>query len=139
MDKKIDPRKLQFGSRIDKKSQTDVKYYHVKRIMNPNTLELNNGLIIKLLGVDIIEDKKSDAIDFLKQKTKGQKVFIKFDETKYDKHNNLLCYLYLKNKTFINAHLVKSGLVTVDSSSEFKYKSNFKRYLGVQNGKRVDS
>lgn len=139
MDKKIDPRKLQFGSRIDKKSQTDVKYFHVKRIMNPNTLELNNGLIIKLLGVDIIEDKKSDAIDFLKQKTKGQKVFIKFDETKYDKHNNLLCYLYLKNKTFINAHLVKSGLVTVDSSSEFKYKSNFKRYLGVQNGKRVDS
>jgi site-specific DNA-methyltransferase (adenine-specific) len=139
MDKKIDPRKLQFGSRIDKKSQTDVKYYHVKRIMSPNTLELNNGLIIKLLGVDIIEDKKSDAIDFLIQKTKGQKVFIKFDETKYDKYNNLLCYLYLKNKTFINAHLVKSGLVTVDSSSEFKYKSNFKRYLGVQNGKRVDS
>jgi len=139
MDKKIDPRKLQFGSRIDKNSQTDVKYYNVKRIINPNTLELNNGLIIKLLGVDIIEDKTSDAIDFLNQKTKGQKVFIKFDEAKYDKDNNLLCYLYLKNKTFINAHLVKSGLVTVDLSSEFKYKSNFKRYLGLQNGKRVDT
>ena len=34
MDKKIDPRKLQFGSRIDKNSQTDVKYYNVKRIKN---------------------------------------------------------------------------------------------------------
>ncbi|MDY6864133.1 MAG: thermonuclease family protein [Thermodesulfobacteriota bacterium] len=57
---------------------------------------------------------------------------MKFDERKYDKDNNLLCYLYLKNKTFINAHLVKSGLVTVNLSSEFKYKSNFKRYLDLQ-------
>jgi site-specific DNA-methyltransferase (adenine-specific) len=139
IDKTIDPRKRQFGSKIHKDSQNDVEYYHVKRIINPNTLELNNGLIIKLLGVDIVEDNKSDAITFLKQKTKGQKVFLKFDKTKYDKDNNLVCYLYLKNKTFINAHLVKSGLATVDLSTEFKHKSKFKKYLELQNGKRMDS
>ncbi|QSZ27437.1 hypothetical protein ACETAC_00420 [Aceticella autotrophica] len=41
---------------------------------------------------------------------------IKFDTVKYDKDNNLLCYLYLKNKTFINGHLIKSNLVDVDIS-----------------------
>ncbi|HXL58488.1 MAG TPA: hypothetical protein VN958_19635, partial [Chitinophagaceae bacterium] len=43
----------------------------------------------------------------------------------YDSENNLLCYLYLQNKTFINAHLIKSGLVHSDRESDFKYKEKF--------------
>jgi site-specific DNA-methyltransferase (adenine-specific) len=34
-------------------------------------------------------------------------------------------YLYLKNKTFINAHLVKNGLVEVDTEKEYLYKNKF--------------
>jgi site-specific DNA-methyltransferase (adenine-specific) len=44
---------------------------------------------------------------FLFEKLKGKKVFLKFDEIKRDKENNLMAYLYLENKTFINAHLLK--------------------------------
>jgi site-specific DNA-methyltransferase (adenine-specific) len=44
---------------------------------------------------------------------------------KHDKENNLLVYLYLKNKTFINAHLIKKGLAAVDSRENFKCKSKF--------------
>ena len=47
--------------------------------------------------------------------------------------NNLLCYLYLKNKTFINAHIIKEGLTDVDVSFNFKYKEKFIK-LGAQNG-----
>ena len=61
----------------------------------------------------------------MEEKTKGQKVFIKFDSRKYDDHDNLLCYLYLKNKTFINAHLIKKGLAYVDTVTDFKYKDKF--------------
>jgi site-specific DNA-methyltransferase (adenine-specific) len=50
---------------------------------------------------------------------------MKFDNQKYDEGNNLLCYLYLKNKTFINAHIIKEGLVDVDSLTDFKYKNKF--------------
>ncbi len=39
--------------------------------------------------------------------------------------NNMLCYLYLENKTFINAHLIKNGLVQADRESDFKYKEKF--------------
>jgi site-specific DNA-methyltransferase (adenine-specific) len=38
-----------------------------------------------------------------------------------------MAYLYLENKTFINAHLLKAGLVEVDESMEFRYKEKFKR------------
>ena len=71
---------------------------------------LNNDLKVRLIGVK--EDKaiNGKAMQFLEEKLKGQKVFMKYDSQKYDKDGNLQCYLYLKNKTFINAHLIKTGL-----------------------------
>jgi site-specific DNA-methyltransferase (adenine-specific) len=36
-----------------------------------------------------------------------------------------MAYLYLENKTFINAHLLKAGLVEVDEGMEFRYKNKF--------------
>ena len=56
---------------------------------------------------------------------KGKKVFLKYDEIKHDSDNHLMAYLYLENKTFINAHLLKEGLVDVDSNIDFKYKNKF--------------
>jgi site-specific DNA-methyltransferase (adenine-specific) len=50
---------------------------------------------------------------------------MKYDRIKYDDNNNLMCYLYLKNKTFINAHLLKAGLADVDETLDFKYKGKF--------------
>ena len=134
VDKKVDPKKLQFGSKIDKNSKTDITYYNAKKNISPNMLELSNGLLVKLIGINIIEEKKIQAIEFLKSKTKGQRIFLKFDRIKYDKDNNLLCYLYLKNKTFINAHLVKSNLVSVETTSDYKYKSKFIKYFEKQAG-----
>ncbi len=125
LDKKIDPKKLQFGSRIDKDSGEREEYFSVKEIISPELIKLNNNLIIRLLGVKEKEPANGEAKKFLTEKTKGQKVFLKFDNQKYDNQNHLLCYLYLKNKTFINAHLIKEGLVEADSSTDYKYKNKF--------------
>jgi site-specific DNA-methyltransferase (adenine-specific) len=65
------------------------------------------------------------AIRFLEDMTKGQKVFLRFDEIKHDEGNGLFCYLYLKNKTFVNAHLIKSGLVSLDKSSDYRMRRKF--------------
>jgi len=124
-DKKIDPRKLRFGSRIDNSHSEREKFYTVKEIVSPELLILNNGVKIRLLGVKEKPEKNEEAIKFLKEKTKRQKVFIKFDALKYDEKNNLLCYLYLRNKTFLNAHLIKFGLGKADLSRDYKYKSKF--------------
>ena len=124
-DKKINPKKLRFGSKIDNNHEKREKYYRVKKIVSPNTIVLNNDLKVKLLGIKENPKTKNDAIKFLSDKTQGQKVFMKFDQQKYDKDNNLLCYLYLQNKTFLNSHLLKQGTVSVDASQDFKYKNKF--------------
>ncbi len=128
-DKKIDPKKLQFGSKIDKNHSSREKYYSVKEIMSPDIIKLTNGLTVRLIGIKEDETTNGEAVEFLKLKTKNQKVYMKFDKEKYDKDNNLLCYLYLKNKTFINAHLIKKGLVLVDNESEYKCKNKFLKLI----------
>jgi site-specific DNA-methyltransferase (adenine-specific) len=126
-DKKVDPRKLRFGSKIDNSTSERETYYTVKEIISPEALILNNGLRIRLLGVKMKPEKNGEAIQFLREKIRGQKVFMKFDNIKYDEKSTLLCYLYLWNKTFLNAHLVKNGLVDVDTAFDYKYKSKFSR------------
>jgi modification methylase len=129
LDKKIDPKKLQFGSKIDKDSRDREVYYSIKEVISPELLKLDNDLVVRLIGIKQKESANGEAIRFLIEKTKGQKVFLKFDERKHDEENNLLCYIYLKNKTFINAHIIKKGLVDVDSLTDFKYK---KKFLNMQ-------
>ena len=94
-DKKVDPKKLQFGSKIDKNGNQREDYYSVKEIISPELIKLNNNLIVRLLGIKQIESINGKATDFLIKKTKGQKVFMKFDNQKYDENNRLFCYLYL--------------------------------------------
>ena len=126
LDKKIDVKKLQFGSKLDKDSSTTrEEFYTVKEIISPEKLRLNNDLMIKLIGIKEDPIINGKATDFLNDKLKGKKVFLRYDNIKHDSENNLLCYLYLENKTFINAHLIKNGLVQVDSQIDFKYKDKF--------------
>jgi site-specific DNA-methyltransferase (adenine-specific) len=125
LDKKIDPKKLQFGSKIDDSKTQRIDFFTVKEIIDPKTIKLSNDLVVKLLGIKINPEKIDDAKKYLLNKTNKQRVFLRFDNLKYDKENNLLCYLYLQNKTFINAHLIKEGYVFVNNEMDYKYKEKF--------------
>lgn len=124
-DKKTDPKKLQFGSKIDKNSKDREDFYRVKEIISPELIRLNNDLIVRLIGVKQNKNANGDAIDFLKEKTESQQIFLRYDEQKHDEENNLLAYIYLKNKTFLNAHLIKNGFAFADTSSDYKNKEKF--------------
>jgi len=135
LDKKIDVKKLQFGSKIDKNGNTKREdFFTVKEIISPEIIRLSNDLTVKLIGIKEDPIINEEATKFLLGKTKGKRVFLKFDDQKYDKENNLLCYLYLENKTFINAHLIKNGLVQVDTDIDFKYKDKFLNLLHPKDG-----
>jgi len=129
-DKKTDPKKLQFGSKIDQNgSSRREEYYSVKEIISPELIKLNNDLLVRLIGVKEKKQANGRAIEFLQLKAKGQKVFLKYDEIKHDENNHLMVYLYLKNKTFLNAHLIKNGLVNVDLAFNYKNKEKFIKYF----------
>ena len=126
-DKKIDPRKLTFGCRIEAGGNNGKEQYlHFKRVVSPNTVEFNNDMIVRLLGIKIMEGKEPGAMKWLWDKLKGQSVYLKFDQIKYDENNRLLSYLYLKNNTFINFHFLRSNLVRVDETFPFRYQAKFK-------------
>jgi len=124
-DKKIDPKKLKFGSKIDFSKPIRNEFFTVKSIISPEEVILNNNLKVRLLGIKLKKDVVDKAINFLTAKLKGQKVFLKYDNVKYDSSGNLLAYLYLKNKTFINAHLIKNGLADVNTEINYFYKDKF--------------
>ena len=129
IDKKIDVKKLPFGSRINKDKPTKrEELFTVKEIISPEKILLSNGLAIRLLGIKKEPLINGKATSFLIEKTKGKRVFVRYDAVRYDKGNNLLCYLYLENNTFINAHLIKNGFVMVDDEIDFKYKKKFLQY-----------
>ena len=128
MNNKVDIKSLQFGSKIDKNVRKNDTYYTIKNVLSPTELILNTGLKIRLLGIKPIKEKQILAIDFLSQKTKGHKVYLRFDSEKYDADDTLMCYLYLENRTFLNMHLIKSQLAVTDVLRDFKYKEKFLSY-----------
>jgi site-specific DNA-methyltransferase (adenine-specific) len=125
IDKKIDLRILKFGSKIDFSEPTRDEFFTVKSVISPEEVILNNNLKVRLLGIKPKKEVADKAINFLTAKLKGQKVFLKYDNVKYDSSGNLLAYLYLKNKTFINAHLIKNGLADVNTEINYFYKDKF--------------
>ena len=125
-DKKVDVKKLQFGSKIDKDSSSKrVELFSVKDVVSPELILLNNNLTVRLIGVKQNPSVNGMATDYLLSKFKGKKVFLTYDEVKYDSDNHLMVYMYLENKTFINAHLIKNKLALVDESIDYKYKNKF--------------
>jgi DNA modification methylase len=127
-ERKIDPKLLKFGSRINGKETSKERYYTLKEIISPSELILDTGAKIHLIGVKSNGKTNAEAIQFLENLLKGQKLFLRFDEAQHEKDNNLLCYLYLKNKTFVNAHLMKTDLFDIDTTYNYKYKSKFSDY-----------
>lgn len=125
MDKKVDVKKMKFGSKIDASQSKRDELFSVKQVVSPEKIELSNGLIVRLLGVKENAEYRNEAIKFLQEKFQKRKVFLKYDSSKYDTDNTLQCYVYLDNKTFINNHLIRTGFVDVDTSFDYACQKKF--------------
>lgn len=110
----IDPNKFNF-----KNNRT----YKVTRIIDEQTVKLNTGLKVRFLGVKVI--KKEEAIRYLKEFVMKKEIFLKFDGTPILDENTVEAYVYLKNKIFINAYLIKSGLAVAERARDYKNKMKF--------------
>jgi site-specific DNA-methyltransferase (adenine-specific) len=96
-------------------------------VLSVNKLLLNNGVTIKLIGIsEPAEESRIHAgKEFLQRKTREKLVFMRYDKETCDHEGSLLCYVYLENKTFLNAHIVKHGFANVDEEREYRLKSKF--------------
>ncbi len=52
-------------------------------------------------------------------------MYLKFDKNYVAEKNYVEAYVYLKNKIFINAYLIKAGLAVTDKNADFALKERF--------------
>ncbi len=132
LDKKIDVKKKQYGSRLDANSNRKrEEFFTVKEILSPYLIKLNNDVTIRLLGIKENPLVNGKANEYLEKKIKGKKVFLKYENALASLQANPMVYLYLENKTFINAHLLKNKLALVDNSIEYKHKNKFNKLVNI--------
>jgi len=120
---------IPFGRRYD---YTNVL---VRRVIDGDTLQLETGERVRLIGIDTPElhesnklykdSKKSGqdiltikklgqrAYEFTKNLVEGKRVSLEFDVEKHDVYGRTLAYVYLKNGTFVNAEIVKQGYASL--------------------------
>jgi DNA modification methylase/endonuclease YncB( thermonuclease family) len=93
----------------------------VTQIIDAQTIRINDGPQVRFLGIKI--DKQAEALDYLRKRILGKKVLIKDD---YSIDAGLVAgYVYLKNRIFLNAYLIKSGWGSPDLSVNHKLKDRF--------------
>lgn len=126
-DKKIDPRTLRFGSRVDAEDTKRDDLRRLSKVLAPDRVLLDSGLEVELIGVEPIPEQREPAMQFLRDATRGQRVFMKYDQEKHTDDGAVRAYLYLENRTFLNAHLIKRGLAEVDTRSDYAHKERFLR------------
>jgi DNA modification methylase len=105
--------------------------YKVTQIVDENTIRLDTGQIVGLLGVKI--EKKEEALNYLNQQILGKKIFLRYDNGTNPAMeisiNRIRAYVYLRNKLFINGYLIKSGLALPDNASRHRLQDKFKQWV----------
>ena len=100
----------------------------VIEIVKEDIIRIDNGNLIKFLGIKI--EKKDETVDYLNKHLIGKKILIKNRINHHRNDNNIiLAYIYLKNRIFINAYLIKSGLASPDLSIEHKFTNKFDKFM----------
>jgi len=109
----------------------------VKRVVDGDTLVLENGERVRLIGIDTPEMHESNklykdsrksgedvstiqklgkqAYEFTRGLAEGKRVNLEFDVERRDRYDRLLAYVYLKDGTFVNAEIIKQGYASLMS------------------------
>lgn len=94
----------------------------VSAVIDGDTLILEGGARVRLLGIDAPEmERDGRPAEFLAHKakaalaelTQGKRLSLEYDQLRYDHYGRLLAYLFLADKTMVNAELVRQGLARV--------------------------
>lgn len=120
-------------------SQANTSYQTVARVVDGDTIVLDNGEKIRLIGVDTPETKDPrkpvqyfgvEASNFTKQMVEGKKVWIELDQANTavahkDRYGRTLAYVFREDGKFLNAELIRQGYSHAYTKYPFKYANEF--------------
>lgn len=103
------------------------KLYKVVEILAAGEIRVDSGQTVRFLG---IQARQPEAVRrYLTKNLLGKSVILKFDRKHHPDHPIIEAYVHLKNKIFINAYLIKSGLATADAAISHRMKDKFARLM----------
>ena len=106
---------------------SEIETHLVSRIIDGDTLELDNGQKIRLLGINAPESSMSfseEATEFLKNAIQNKSVKIESYGT--DKYGRTLAYIFINDKN-INKEILEKGLGTLYYYEHDKHYEELKR------------
>lgn len=108
----------------------------VERVIDGDTLKLDGGERVRLIGVDTPElgDSRAAvrayarlATEFVRQACEGQRVRLEYNQQLRDRYGRTLAYVYLENGTFLNAELIRQGYGFAYTRFPFTYLEEFRQ------------
>jgi len=114
----------------------------VRRVVDGDTLVLENKERVRLIGVDTPETKHpnkpvqyygKEATAFTKKMIQGKRVRLEFDQANAhighkDRYRRTLAYVFLADGIFLNAEIIKRGYGFAYTRFPFQYMEEFRRY-----------
>jgi len=137
------------------------QFYPVTKVVDGDTFWIDDGsekgMKIRLIGVDTPESRNTgrkviayygkEASEYMSRLIDGKKVRLEYDVDSIDLYGRTLAYVYLEDRTFVNAKLVKEGYAMVMTvPPNVKYAETFlklarkarKREQGLWGEKGID-
>ncbi len=99
--------------------------YKVVAISNQCSLILEDSRELRFLGLRITAPDQ--ALSYLNEYVQNKKISYKSEQETSADDTPIDAYVYLKNKIFINAYLIKAGYARVDSKANHRLKGKFIR------------
>ncbi len=87
----------------------------VKRVIDGDTVELANGQLVRLVGVNTPTNGdpfEEEATEYTKKLVEGKKVRLEYDAYKSNRFGRILAYVIINDKN-LSIELVKKGLAKV--------------------------
>ena len=89
--------------------------YKVTKVLDGDTLDVNNGERIRLIGINTPEKNEcyyKEATEELKKLTEGKVILLEIDNADKDKYGRLLRVVYVKGIN-VNSHMIEKGFARV--------------------------
>lgn len=97
--------------------RNEPRTYYVTRVIDGDTIVLNNGARVRYIGIDTPElsDTRPSirrmayaARGYNRRLVAGSRITLEYDIERFDKYHRLLAYVYV-NDLFVNAEMVREG------------------------------
>ena len=107
----------------------------VERVIDGDTLELEGGERVRLIGVDTpelhhpekpVEYFAREAAAFTERLCEGKPVRLEYDRETEDRYGRTLAYVYLEDGTFVNAEIIRQGFGFAYTRFPFAYLEEFR-------------